>query len=328
VLACEGSRVAGQLVSPPRSEDTFDTRVHAEAARRHRRVLETILARQSVDLLHFHGHDFDMYLPPDGPPALATLHLPPELLIAHLTELRRPDTWVHGVSQTQHARLPRVPCLLPPIENGVEVDELPRTTRRRNFALFIGRICPEKGVHLAVEAALLADVPIFIGGALFPYDEHRRYFEHHVQPHLGRRSRFIGRASSLRKRLLLSAARCVLVPSLVEETSSLLAMEALSCGTPVVAFARGALPELVQHGVTGFIVNTVAEMAAAIRRVDEIDPEACRDAARARFSATRMVDQYLDRYEEILSWPRNRTPCIRLAHRMRKVGHGTTVNPS
>jgi glycosyltransferase involved in cell wall biosynthesis len=304
VIACQGSRVAGELVCTAAPSQKFDTRVHAEVAAGHRRVLEMVLARTSVDVVHLHGHDVDMYLPPEGPTVLATLHLPPELLIAHLTEIQRLRTWAHGVSRAQHARLPRVSCLLPPIENGIDIDKLPRATRRGGFAVLLGRICPEKGVHFALEAARLARVPIFVGGAPFPYEEHRRYFEHEVLPRLGRDRRFIGPVSTARKRRLLSAARCVLVPSTAEETSSLVAMEALACGAPVIAFARGALPDIVQHGVTGFVVRSVDEMADAIHRVGEIDSNTCREVARARFSARRMVAQYIERYEEILSWPR------------------------
>lgn len=304
VMACEGSRTAGELVSTPAPSGSFDARVHADATIRYRRVLETLLSRRTIDLVHVHGHDFDMYLPPDGVPLLATLHLPPELLIAHLTEVRRASTWVHGVSRSQHARLPRVPFLLPPIENGVEIDAPPRSSRRAGFALVLGRICPEKGIHLALDAARRAHTRVLVAGMPFAYSSHQLYFEKEVVPRLGRDSRFVGPVAKSRKRQLLSAARCLLVASTAEETSSLVAMEALACDTPVVAFRRGALPDIVQDGVTGFIVSSVDEMAAAIQRVDQIPANTCRDAARERFSARRMVERYLERYAQILSWSR------------------------
>ena len=89
------------------------------------------------------------------------------------------------------------------------------------------------------------------------------------------------------------------MPSLVPETSSLVAREALACGTPVVAFPNGALPEVVEHGVTGFLVPDVDDTAAAIGRADAIDPEACRRAARERFSLSGMTDRYLDLYARL-----------------------------
>lgn len=304
VLACAGSQTAGELVATPLPSLTFDTHVHAKAARQHRRAIDRILATRSVDLVHLHGHDFDMYLPAEGVPTLATLHLPQELLIAHLTMLRRANTWVHGVSRAQHARLPRVPFLLPPIENGVDVDRLPRATRRRGFALVLSRVCPEKGIHLALEAARRARMPLLVAGTTFPYDEHQRYWNEEVRPRLDRDRRFVGPVSRAAKRLLLSAARCLLVPSLVEETSSLVAMEALACGTPVVAFANGALKDIVQHGVTGMLVKGVDEMADAIRRAGDIDGHVCQEQARAEFSAERMVARYLERYQTLRTWSR------------------------
>src|SRR5262249_18461298 len=95
-----------------------------------------------------------------------------------------------------------------------------------------------------------------------------------------------------RKRRLLSGACCLLVPSLVAETSSLVSMEAIACGTPVVAFPSGALPEVIDHGRTGFLVESLAEMACAIRHTDSISREVCLRTARERFSADRMVRQY------------------------------------
>ena len=116
-------------------------------------------------------------------------------------------------------------------------------------------------------------------------------------PRLDRRRRYLGPVGFIRKRRLLAAARCLLVPSLVAETSSLVAMEAAACGTPVIAFRSGALPEVVEDGRTGFLVDDVDGMAEAIRRVDRIDPAACREAARRRFSNRRMAAAYLDRYQ-------------------------------
>ena len=89
------------------------------------------------------------------------------------------------------------------------------------------------------------------------------------------------------------------MPSLVPETSSLVAMEALACGTPPIAFPSGALPNIVEHGRTGFIVENAREMAQAIRHAGSIDPNACREAARTRFSAARMIGEYMERYQAL-----------------------------
>jgi glycosyltransferase involved in cell wall biosynthesis len=141
---------------------------------------------------------------------------------------------------------------------------------------------------------------MWLAGEVFPYAAHRAYFEQEIAPRLDRMRRWAGPVTGEPKRRMLAAARCLLVPSLAPETSSLVAMEALASGTPVIAFPAGALPEIVEHGRTGFLVRSVAEMAAAIHQVSAIPPAACRRAAVRRFSAARMVRQYVWLYEQIL----------------------------
>jgi glycosyltransferase involved in cell wall biosynthesis len=162
--------------------------------------------------------------------------------------------------------------------------------------MVLGRICPEKGVHLAIEAAKRADIGLLIAGSVFPYEAHERYFAEEVAPLLDGRRRFIGPVDFARKRRLLTGARCLLVPSLAPETSSLVARESLACGTPVVAFRNGALPATLDEGVTGFLVDSVEGMAAAIPKVRHLDSEQCREVARQRFSLDRMVARYFETY--------------------------------
>jgi glycosyltransferase involved in cell wall biosynthesis len=170
---------------------------------------------------------------------------------------------------------------------------------KKPFALVLGRICPEKGFHCAIEASVRSRIPLYIAGAIYPWPEHVRYFEQQIAPRLDSDRRWIGQIGGAQKRALMSAARCVLVPSLVEETSSLVAMEALAAGTPVIAFRAGALPDIVEHGLTGYIVADVEEMAEALRKVEQLDPQACRDAARRRFDLRRSLSAYLRLYELI-----------------------------
>jgi glycosyltransferase involved in cell wall biosynthesis len=171
---------------------------------------------------------------------------------------------------------------------------------RRNFCLALGRICPEKGYHLALGAAQRAGVPLLLAGEVFGYPSHQEYFQSEIVPRLNGMRRFIGPAGFARKRRLLSAARCLLIPSLAAETSSLVAMESLACGTPVVAFHAGALEEIIEHGKTGFLVSDEQEMGAAILDVEKLDPEVCRMVARREFSSERMIARYLDLYARLV----------------------------
>lgn len=298
VIAGEGSRTEGELIETRVPGRPLTAEVRTGAQRQHARVILQALARRSFDLIHLHSVDFHAYMPPAGIPALVTLHLPPSWYPRGVLHPSRPDTWLHCVSAAQARQCPSSPALLPPIENGVPVEQLGASIRKRDFAVVLGRICPEKGFHLAIDAAREAGVPLLLAGEVYGYEEHEEYFRRELLPRIdGKIVRYLGPVGFARKRRLLAAARCVLAPSLAPETSSLAAMEALASGTPVIAFRAGALPDVVEHGRTGFIVENAGEMAEAIRRVDLIDPETCRRTARQRFSADRMTDEYLDRYQ-------------------------------
>lgn len=296
VIACEGSRVEGELIAMPLPQGKLDGQREALEAL-YRRAIRDLIARRTFDIVHMHGLDFHACLPPPGPPVLVTLHLPPDWYPPGIFSLSRPRTFLNCVSATQHAACPSSAILLPPVPNGVPFDGLRTHCRKRNYALALGRICPEKGYHIALDAAAIAGVPLVIAGEIFHYEAHDRYFRDEVAPRLNGAARFIGPVGFTRKRRLLAGARCLLVPSLAPETSSLVSMEALACGTPPIAYTSGALSEIVEHGQTGFLVNSVEEMADAIRRSGEIDPDVCRRAARRRFSADRMIADYFGLYD-------------------------------
>lgn len=302
VLARPGSRAAGELIETevPLGEIDQQQRYRAWAA--HRRHVEQIVRTQRVDLVHMHGIDFQAYLPPPGSvPVLATMHLPPSWYPPDaFTDLPQ-DVHLQCVSRSQHRACPPGARLLPPIENGVPVAALDCRCRKRRYAVSLGRICPEKNVHVALDAGRRARIPVLLGGQLFPYESHQRYFREQVAPRLDRQRRFIGPVPFRRKRRLLAGARCLLLPTLAPETSSLVAMEALACGTPVIAFPNGAVPEIVEHGVTGFLVRNASEMSEAIDACDAIDPDRCRAVARERFGLESMVGRYFDVYRRLIN---------------------------
>ena len=299
VIACEGSEVAGELLSIPAPAGPLDDAARAAA----HIAVHAVLAKVHAGLIHLHGIDFHEYLPPPGPPALVTLHLPPSWYPASALNPERPGTWLHCVSVSQHQALqtqPHTPNLLPPIDNGVDTAALGAARHgRRNYAITLGRICPEKGQHTALQAAHQAGTGLLIGGQVFPYPAHEHYFTTAVAPLLDHHRRFLGPLPFARKRRLLAGARCLLVPSTAPETSSLVAMEALACGTPVIAYPSGALPDLVDHGRTGYLVESAAEMAQAIGLATNIDPDTCRATAQARFSQAGMVAGYLGAYRRL-----------------------------
>jgi glycosyltransferase involved in cell wall biosynthesis len=301
VIAPAGSRTAGTLVAVAAESGALDDAARRRAHSRFRDAILAALQRWPVDLVHLHGIDFHRYLPPPDVPVLVTLHLPPSWYPQEALAPGRPKTWLHCVGQTQHDACPKTPRLLPPIPNGVPVDRLTRRHAKRRFAIVLGRICPEKGVHIAIEAARRAEIPLLIAGEVFRYEAHQRYFEDEVRPRLDHARRFIGPVGFARKRRLLSAAQCLLVPSLAPETSSLVAREALACGTPVVGFRQGALPETIEHGRTGLLVDTVESMADAIGAAASLDARLCRAEARRRFSLSRMIQRYIELYASLVN---------------------------
>ncbi|WP_198159780.1 glycosyltransferase [Sphingomonas horti] len=296
VVAPQGSHVAGELRTIPAVDGEIDaaarTRVHGAVRDR----IADELRGAPIDVIHYHGLDFGVYFAAAALPQLATLHLP----IAWYAEAAlRSGARLLPVSRDEAARAPAGLTLLPPIENGVDLDRYRPARSKSDYALALGRVAPIKGFHDAIAATRRAGVRLLMAGRLYPYPEHRRYFAAQVAPALDDWHRWIGAVAGHAKAQLIAGARCLLVPSTAPETSSLVAMEALASGTPVIAYRSGALPEVVEDGVTGFIVDDADSMGDAIARVDTIDPAACRAAAEARFSAARMTAEYLRLYERL-----------------------------
>ncbi len=308
VVAAEGSDVAGQLWSFPAphgsvlsEDDQRFTRAQLQG------TLDRALASEPVDLLHMHGLDFAEYRLPRNIPVLITLHLP---IAWYPQKAWSVNAQFCCVSQAQLATAPEPLRNVAVVENGVALLPFDLSIPREQFAIVLGRICPEKNQHEALEAGTRAGIPVYLAGKVFPYREHRAYFEQRIRPLLDEPNpghRFLGPLSLERKQDLLTRARCLLHPTLARETSSLVAMEALAAGTPVIAYASGALPEIVEHGRTGFLVSSVAEMAEGVGILDRISPGECRAAAEQRFSQRRMIRGYFELYQQLIHPLRERT---------------------
>jgi glycosyltransferase involved in cell wall biosynthesis len=306
VVACEGSRPAGKLVSVQLPQlETLDDADQIWCRDQFHAAMDRALATQRFDLIHAHCMElYDYEFPPEIP-LLITLHLPVGWYRPEMLGRYKEGAHLCYVSQSQRRDGLAAIGDAPVIENGVEVEPLNCTDQRADFALVMGRICPEKNVHCALQAGTLARIRVVVAGRVYPFQSHRRYFEEKIEPELeaGRPPadhEFVGQLTPDRRRRMLSQARCLLHPTLAPETSSLVAMEAMAAGTPVIAYRSGALTEIVEDGVTGFLVDDVDRMAQAIEKVHRISPAACRDAAQRRFSKRRMIERYFDLYRTIL----------------------------
>jgi glycosyltransferase involved in cell wall biosynthesis len=298
VIAAKGSKTAGELIEGSVAAGEITDDVRQEAQRVHLACIGKALERYPIDLIHFHGLDFYSYLPQQTVPMLVTLHLPVSFYPAWI--FNNPRVKLNCVSYAQANSAPR-PIKPPVVSNGVDRKRYRGNSGRKEFLLVLTRICPEKGVHIALEVAHRLDLRLIIAGPVHPFRDHQIYFSERVHPMLDEKRQYVGPVGIDTKAALLAGARCLLIPSLVAETSSLVAMEAISSGTPVIAFRSGALPEVVDHGETGFIVDCQDQMIDAVQHTDEISPETCRSTAELRFDARRMVKNYLELYNRFLS---------------------------
>jgi glycosyltransferase involved in cell wall biosynthesis len=183
------------------------------------------------------------------------------------------------------------------IHHGIPLDDFPFDAAGGEDLLFYGRIHPDKGAWESIEAARRSGRRLVMAGIVQDEGYHRE----RVLPAIdGDRVRHIGTVGGAARGKLLGGARALLHLINFEEPFGLSVIEAMACGTPVIAFNRGSMPELIDHGVTGFLVDTLDEAVAAIGRVGEIDRAACRAAVEARFTVDRMADRYLALYRELL----------------------------
>jgi glycosyltransferase involved in cell wall biosynthesis len=158
----------------------------------------------------------------------------------------------------------------------------------------------DKGPHRAMEAAHKSGVPLIMCAKMRDPWEFG-YFEEYVQPYLNNDIRYLGEVAHEQKLELLADARGLLFPIRWNEPFGMVMIEALACGTPVLAFPEGAAPEVVEHGKTGYLCHDVSDMAEAITRVDRLDRQMCRDAVEGYFSTDRMVREHLEFFETLVS---------------------------
>jgi glycosyltransferase involved in cell wall biosynthesis len=183
--------------------------------------------------------------------------------------------------------------------NAIDLSRYGRRRRRGGYLLFLGRMGHEKGAHRAIAVAREAGLPLKIG-AKCREPEEWAYFREFVEPHLGGEIEYVGEVAHREKVALLQGARAMLFPIEWEEPFGLVMLESMACGTPVIATRYGAVPEVIEHGRTGIIVDDYREMAAALEQADALDALELRRSVEQRFSPERMVRDYLRAYREAL----------------------------
>ena len=215
-------------------------------------------------------------------------------LYRHITE-RVP---LIAISNAQHAPVPDLPVARV-IHHGIDATDFPMGDGDGDYFLFLGRMSPDKGAHRAMEAAYKAGVRLILCAKMRDPLE-IQYFDEYVRPYLNDRMQYYGEVPHNHKLELLARAKGLLFPIRWNEPFGMVMIEAMACGTPVIAFREGAAPEVVDDGVTGFLVDDTAAMVDAIHRVDTLDRAACRRSVEEYFSTDRMVAEHIELFGELI----------------------------
>lgn len=182
------------------------------------------------------------------------------------------------------------------VYHGIDIEKFTWIKEHGDYLVYFGRIHPDKGTKEAIQVAKKAKMKLIIAGIV----QDTAYYEHDVAPYLGDDVCFIGSVGPEERNEVLGHAYALLHPIHFHEPFGLSVVEAMACGTPVIAFRRGSMPELIQDGVNGFIVSGIEEMAAKVQEIAQISREACRKTVERRFTQAQMVKQYIEVYKEIL----------------------------
>jgi glycosyltransferase involved in cell wall biosynthesis len=292
---------------------TFETALgtdHASPAAELRQVIEAYDAarRWGADIVHDHTMTGPFYATrfPDLR-VVTTNHGPFDKDLAPLYRRIALEVPVIAISHHQASTAGDIP-LAGVIHHGIDLDAYPIGTGRGGHALFLGRMSPDKGVHTAIAVARRAGMPLRIAAKMREKDEHE-YFNERVRPQLGGMVEYLGEVGGESKLALLANAACLLNPIAWPEPFGLVMLEALACGTPVVATPYGAAPEIVDDGSTGFLRTDTESLVTALTHVGGLSRGACRASAELRFSSKRMASDHCEIYTAAAS----RRPFARLA---------------
>jgi glycosyltransferase involved in cell wall biosynthesis len=281
-------------VIPDRLGEPFPEVVHAAAVRH---AVETLAGDGGLDVVHDHtlaGPLNAACYSAMGIPTVVTVHGPVDQELHRYYRLTGADSHFVAISRRQRELAPGLNWVST-VYNALRLEEWPYRVRKENYALFLGRYHPDKAPHLALDAAHAAGVPLILAGKCAEAPE-REYFNREIRPRLTPDDRAFGVADARQKRALLAGARCLLFPVCWEEPFGMVMIEAMACGTPVVALRAGSVPEVVAHGRTGLVCDRAEDLPQAVLDAKGLDPAACRDHVARRFDATIMAGGYETAY--------------------------------
>jgi glycosyltransferase involved in cell wall biosynthesis len=271
-----------------------------------RHVIHAYKQAADYDIVHDHTMMGPFYADRyEGLPVVTTVHGPFNEELADLYQCLSERVPIVCISEAQRRGAPKIPVVRV-IHHGIDASAFSfgkgDGDADGEYFLFLGRMSPDKGAHRAIEVARKAGVRVLLAAKMRePWE--RTYFDEHVAPMLGPDAIYLGEVPHERKLELLAGARALLFPIRWNEPFGMVMLESMACGTPVLAFPEGAVPEVVEDGRTGFLCDDEAEMAEAVSRVARLRREDCRAATENYFSVDRMVAQHVELYQELVSAP-------------------------
>ncbi|MBI3968124.1 MAG: glycosyltransferase [Chloroflexi bacterium] len=256
-----------------------------------------------IDVVHAHAYDWPAFAFAELLPApvLHTVHL--QAIVPSITELLRSifsgrrHAWYATVSRTCAATYPPPVAFDRVVYNGIRIEDVPFGAQGRGYLLFVGRIAPEKGLADAIEVARRLGRPLQVAGGIYDRD----YYDRVLAPHLTTPwLRYHGAVERSRLYELMAGADALLMPVQWDEALGMVTIEAQAAGTPVVAYRRGGLVEVVNDGETGRLAMDLDGLVNATEEATQLNRAACRENVAARFTLDRMVDEYERLYRELL----------------------------
>lgn len=253
------------------------------------------------DLLYFHHPEaaLSMAAKYTKVPVVYTVHDPIYPWYREIFELyQSPNQHYVSISNNQRRDAPDLPYL-DTVYNGTDVDLFNFSEEHEDYLLYAGRITPEKGIKEAIQVAKESKHRLLIIGPVS--HDNQGYFDQYVKPHLDDQILYLGRMDQDQLPKYYQKAKAVLTPVQWEEPFGLTTIEAMACGTPVISLHRGAAPEIILDGKTGYVVNSIGEMVEGVGKIDTIKRKDCRDHVAKKFAVEQMVDGYEDAFSSLVS---------------------------
>ncbi len=270
----------------------------------HLHIANVFEKANNFDIIHNHLNYLPLiYSNLTKTPVLTTLHGSAAFKETHLIFLKYKNSAFVSVSNFERSYLPEL-NYLSTVYNGVDFKAFPFSKKLENYLVYTGRLVKEKGILEAIRLSFKTKIPLYLAGIIQPSVEGRKFFEKEIKPHIdGKNIKFLGNLSQKKVAQVISKALAyvfLIKESKKGEACPLSIIEALACGTPVIATRNGPLPEMIQSKVNGFLVNSLKEAVDKLRQVKKLDRRKIRFLARQKFSQEKMANGYLNCYQRVI----------------------------